>query len=445
MTIRQSEIGALHLVHETTFATEVASIMSSALPVPFKRGSCKLVRDDVFGDPMHAKQRLDGMDVQIKLPGRPTLEFDVNLEVPTTRAASTVQATRSWLGYILDAWLGHNNLSGTVDSRSKLTTGTVIAAGSPTVSTLTITSAAAFEGGMAVALPTGSGGALEGRVIRIVDASTTPDELRLKLALSSVPTTGMVVYGAATYALDCGGRTLPSLQCVVQGYDNQERWLLLGGCVDSVVFSLGTKALPSAKVKLKFANIVQANGTDSTLDLTGDLLSRYTYANINTMVEKNSEFRIQTVGTSTLASAPLRKASQIEIKVNTEMVPIESPSGALGIVGWLRRNKVPAVECSFTEPRDESVAFETGMNAATPTNYAATYQIGSGITGVQGGAWMFDLPTLQVVNVEPLIDSSGISAVKVSMLGRNDEDSGAVSTDAEWVDFVRSAFRIHQF
>lgn len=446
MAIRQSEIGALHIYPETTFLTEIASIMSSALPVPFRRGTCKLVRDDVFGDPMMAKQRLDGMDVQIKLPGKPTLEFDVNLDVPSARATNGVTATKSWFGYILDSWLGHANLSGTVDSRSKLGTGTTVSgSGTTTVSTVCVTDASALEGGKAVAFATGSGGKLEGRVIRTNHTSTTPDEIRLKLQLSGIPSAASTVYGAATYALDCGGRTMPTLQAVVQGFDNTERWLMLGGCIDSVVFTLGTRGLASAKVKMKFANMLPADGVSTTLDLTGPLLSRYSYTDINHMVEKDSELRIQVVGTSTLSAAPARKFSQIEIKVNTEMVEIPNPSQPLGIGGWIRRNKVPAVEMSFTEPRDESTAWETGMNATTPTNYAATYQIGAGTAGVLGGAWMFDLPTLQVVNVEPLQDSNGITAVKVSMMGRNDEDAAGLSTDDEWIDFTDSAFRIHQF
>ncbi len=442
MTIRQSEIGALHLINETTFLTEVASIMSSAFPIPFKRGTCKLVRDDVFGDPMTAKQRLDDMDVQIKLPGKPTLEFDVNLQVPSARNGDGFTAEVGWWGTILDAWLGHTALNGTVDGRSKMGTGTLVTTGTSTVTTALIVNAGVFESGMAVGFATGSGGKLECRVIRTPDTTTSPDELRLKLALSAAPAVGSTVYAAATYALDCGGRTLPTLQAVVQGYDNTERWLLLGGCIDSIVFTLGTRALPSAKVKMKFANMLPADGVSTTLDLTGPLLSRYSYSDITTLVEKDSELRFQTLGTTTLASAPARKFSQLEIKLNTEMVEIPNPSQPLGIGGWIRRNKVPALEVNFTEPRDESTAWETGMNAAVPTVYAGQYQIGASTVT---GAWLFDLPTLQVTNVEPLIDSNGISAVKVSMMGRNDEANFPQSTNDEWIDFANDAFRIHMF
>ncbi len=442
MTIRQYDVGAMHIAHETTFATEVASFLSAALPVPFKRGTCKLIRDDKFGDPMHAKQRLDDMDVQIKLPGQPTLELEVNLEVMGSRADDAETAERTWLGLMLDAAFGHNALSGTVDGKSKLGTGTTVSGSGSTVNQINVASATAWEGGKAIGLATGSGGALECRVVLQPDTAGTPDIIQTKLQVSSVAAASSVVYAAATYALDCGGRASPSLQALVQGYDNQERWLLLGGALDSITFKLGTRALPSIVFRWKFANILQANGTATTLDVTGDLLSRYTYANINTLVEKDSEFRIQEAGISTLSAAPLRKASQIEIKLNIEYVPIYSPSGALGIVGWVRRNKLPAVEMSFTEPRDESVAWETGMNAASPTTYAAYYQIGSSTTR---GAWLFDLPALQTVNVEPLQDLDGISAVKVSMMGRGDYLSTGISTDAEWVDFRSSAFRIHMF
>ncbi len=446
MTIRQSRVGALHIYPETTFLTEIASIMSSALPVPFKRGTCVLNRDMKFGDPMTAKQRLDDMDVQIELPGIPTLEFEVNLDVPTARATNAVTATKSWFGYILDSWLGHANLSGTVDSRSKLGTGTTVSAsGTTTVSTICVTDSSTWEGGKAVAFATGSGGKLEGRVIRVNDTSTTPDEFRLKLQLSGIPAIGSTVYGAATYALDCGGRERPTLQAVVQGYDNTERWLLLGGCVDSVVFTLGTQGLASAKVTMKFANMLPADGVSTTLDLTGPLLSRYSYADVNHMVEKDSELRFQVVGTSTLSAAPARKFSQLEIKCNTKTSPIPSPAHPLGIGGWIREDAPPALECNFTELRDESTAWEVGMKASTPTVYAGTYQIGAGTSGVLGGAWMFDMPTLQVMDVKSFKDVNGASAHQVFLVGRNDADAGGISTNDEWVDFRNSAFRIHQF
>ena len=86
----------------------------------------------------------------------------------------------------------------------------------------TVTSAAGFLAGGAIAWVNGSG-VLEVREIESIAANS----ITLKHAFSAGPTNAQVAYAAATYSFTEDPQE--SLQFIVEGVENEDRWLLLGG------------------------------------------------------------------------------------------------------------------------------------------------------------------------------------------------------------------------
>jgi hypothetical protein len=403
---------------ESAFATDDSGTLGNYFDVPFTEGTATLKTSRPLLPVGHAQQFMDGMAEAVLGPKSATLEFECNLETLTTKCTNTVTATSGWLSKILLASMGGEQLG----------TGTTIASTSTSTSLVTTLSTNNLVGG-AVGCATGTGSALEIREIKSKSSNT----LALKLALSGAPSNGSTVYGAATYFMSAtDGSAVNPIQFLVEDANTESRWQCLGGGLQSMSMTLGPGVIPKLKFAFKFANYNQADGALTVADLTGGVLSLSSYSNNVTIVQKDSEFRSQVNGTTTLSST-LLPASTIEFKPNISYVPASTPAGTQTVLQWVRVHTPPVISGSFVIPFQDDMSWFT--NRDSRTDQAFWYQIGSSTTD---GGILISAPTAQVSDPYE-VDTNGIHGLHVDWQGRHDGDTSGASNAI----LGRSAFRIH--
>ncbi len=453
MAVHQARIGAIRAIQETAFNTPETTL-GSFFNVPVRLDPAPVLKFGTrFANPMHLKQRLDGQDDLILMPFRPTLEISVNLQTFSTKAVgggAPVSATRHWLSKLLEVAFGGTAFVGTPSGIRTSGLGTQTSGAGSTATVLQVDDASHHSGGTAVAVPTGTNGALEAREVKAVDTGATPDEITTKLALSSAPTTDNTeVYAANTIYADPYGDPSPTLQVLCEGKDTGARWLVCGGACTAIAFDVGKQTIPQIKFTFTFASIYLADGAAAGLpvgiDTHGSALGVLSYSDDVTLIEKDSECRIASVGDSVLANAPLRNITDLKIEFpGFKYEDIKTPSGQTGIGGWIRVEGSPLVRVSFTEPRNDLNTWETLRDYATSvTPQAFFYQIGSSATR---GCCLISVPNCQVVGPDQAEkDAAGISSVEVMLESRHDTDTTDASSSRAGADLARSAFRMHFF
>ena len=104
-------------------------------------------------------------------------------------------------------------------------------------------------------------------------------------------------------------------------------------------------------------------------------------------------------------------------------------------MGLRRVRSKPVISGAFTIPYQDSTWLTARYGK---TDHAVFVQCGN-LLGTGAGAWLFSVPTVQIVDVQR-VDWNGIAAQKVSFEGRHDSDCAAQTLELE-----RSAFRLHIF
>ncbi len=423
MTVYQSKVEAALFMKETTFGSDLsASMVASGYPIPFNEGTATLTIDRPTESPMHAQQRIDGHPVHVLMPKAGTFEFTCNLETFTTKAVSTVAATHSWLTRLLEVAMGGlHQMTGTTAAAGWNTTTGDVAVGTT------------LRPGAALGAVYSTTGAFEAREIEDNDGSNT---ITLKLALSEAPALSEVIYGSTTLYTDTRATGYASSgQFLLQGWNVEDRWLVMGCVLESLTLAMEPGTIPKLTFKWKFADWEQADGSATATDFTGAVLSAQTYVDANTLVVVDSEFRVQTVGTSTLTSTLLHPSS-ITFAPNMQYVAQRSPAGVNTIAGFVRIHNAPVISGSFTLPYEDAQTWFSARDAKTAK--LISYQIG---TSISVGAVLISAPCTQIVNVQRQ-DNGGIMAQKVDWIGRMDED---VTEDSGYEGLGESAFRIHFF
>lgn len=420
MTVYQSKVERLRFYKETAFGTDYSASYASFQEIPFNEGSATLTLTRPVETPLHAQQRVDGFPLGVLMPKSASLEFTCNLETAATKATSTVQATHTWLTRMLEIAFGAYQQS----------TGTTVSAGWNTT-TGAVAVATSLHPGGAVGLVYSTGSVFEAREIKSKSGSTPV----LKLAVSGAPATSATMYGCTTvYPSPRDTGYSPSGQFLVEGWNVEDRFLLVGGTC-TVSFSFNPGEIPRVTFKWTFANWFHADGSETASDFTGPVLGASTYSDTNTLVVVDSEFRIQTVGTSTLSSTMI-DASAITIESNVQHVPVKSPAGVQTIAGWVRTHSPPVARGSFTVPFEDSYQWFAARD--NRTKKMLSYQIG---TSISTGAVLFSIPSAQIVDCQR-VDVNGVAGQKVDWVARLEED---VTAETNYEPIAEAAFRIHFF
>lgn len=421
MTINIATPKRLRIYEEPngSFATDHSGTLGDYLDCPFIEGSWESTLEHPTESPAHSQQHLDGYPLEVLMPKFGKAKFKLGMETTGTRAAAGVTALQGALGRLLKIGMGTETLG----------VGTTVASTS-TSTVINCTSAAGIAVGSAIGCATGIGGLIEYREV----ASKSSNAITLKHALSGAPANSSVVYSSATYSL--GGTTgsqTTSLQAIIEGYFASARWLYSGGWMDATpTFEFAYGQRPIVGFSWMFANWNLADGSATSANLVGaGALGFATYANNSTVVQADSEFRQQTVGTSTIGS--LVQASSIAFDPQIKFSTQRSPAGVNTYVQPIRDRNAPVITGNFVVPYEDSTWY-TARDSRTVK--ALWYQIG--MTTALGGI-LVSAPTVQIKNVQPAI-VDGIECQKVEWVGRLDE-----ATSGSTTDLARSALRVHLF
>ena len=221
------------------------------------------------------------------------------------------------------------------------------------------------------------------------------------------------------------------MQFIVEGVENEDRFLLLGGqAVGGVTVAIDPSgaALPSIQFSMTFASWKTSAETSGTITGT---IANSTYSNYSPIVGQAGELRAFTVGASTLSTSSIVHCSALAFAPKVVFVPVTSPSGTNTIYRWRAGRAMPPVEGSFTTFFQDYTWF-TARSTKADINIA--YQMGQ----TAGSTVVITAPTVQIVNPQRVADGNQLAGQTVAFKGRRDTDT-ASSTTA----LAKSPTRIH--
>ncbi len=414
MSIELQAVQRLRFIAETTYGTDMSASLASFTDVPASEGSIQVTLTTDELDPMQLVQYIDEGREKVLGKRSATLAFTMPIAPTGTAAASAVQAVSGALGTILKNIMGGETKG----------TGTTFSSGWTPI-TGDVASAAGIVAGTAIGWVNASS-ELEVREVESVTSNT----IVLKHGFSGSPSNANVCYSSATYTFSQDPST--SLQFLVAGVEEQDRWLLRGGqCVGGFAIALDPTgaALPTITFNFSFSNYMESDETASAI--TG-AIGNATYSNYTPIVGNAGDLRVWTVGAATFVTTSRVHCSALAFAPALSYVPVTSPAGANGgtIYRWRRARANPPVTGSFTTFFEAMTWFQGRDSKA---DYDVQYQ--SGIAA--GSSFVLSAPTVQVLNPQRA-DSGGMAGQTITFEGRRDTDVGA-STGA----VAKSPWRLH--
>lgn len=401
----------VHALQRMRVDTEAAGsfAVAKAIPgtftdVPFSEGTAELTLTQAMLPAQTAQQYIDGYAKDIKGLKSAQLRFSMLLAPTGVAATNGVTAVQGALGKILAAIMGGERLG----------VGDLINDATPAVDNFDVTTAARFTAGSAIGEQIS--GLWEAREIESVVGST----LTLKHAFSGAPSNGSQILNSATYYLTEDPQT--SLQFVVEGAEQSDRWHLFGG-QGSFTIDTPIGELPRITFTIDFA---------TWINLSDSALGAATYTNYAPRHIAQSEFLAQVVGTSTRNIVP---CSSIQFTPQIAYIPIKTPGGTETILRWRRNRAVPAAQIQFSTYYEAYATWFQERDDRDDYHFALT--IGNGVAGAQGNMVLLTVPTAQITDVQR-IDDGGISGQRVIAKARLDADATDQTTEIR-----RSPFRIH--
>jgi len=418
MTIQAQQPRRLRLYEEPngSFGTDHSGTLGDFLECPFITGSMKYELHEDLVDPGHALQHIDDANVGEFAPPMATASWDMNLETILARAGNDTAAAQGALGRILKVIMGGEQLG----------TGQTITGGSAVAPT--VDASTGIRRGGALAFTTGSGGRLEARQVDDIVALA----VHLKHSLSGVP--AGVAYAAANYFWHgTSGDQTTSMQAIIEGLATHERYGLFGGMPTQLSFApMGPRGIARISTAWDFANWEKADGSAMAADLNSGVLTRATYTNNTAKIIRDSEFRKQTNGTTTIGA--IVKCSEVRFEPGFAMVKHEGPDGVNTFYQWLR---VPAESFVEFDIADEDHTWMDHKDARDALG--CWFQIGSAPTANGGGGILLSWPTLQVWDVKPR--DNAITGLTVRCKLRCDDDSDSADVVGTVPDYNQAISR----
>jgi hypothetical protein len=385
--------------------------------LPIREGSAQLTLTRDSLDPQQLVQSRLEYRKEVLGKRSATLAFTLNL-APTGVAAnaSTIAvsgATQTLLGIVCGA------------TRTGVAGSTSAAGSSASVINVATGHGTRFVAGSAMGWVNASG-VLETREVE----SVSTDAVTLKHAFSGSPANSDPLYNCTTVYMTEDPAT--SLQFAVQGAEDQDQWLLLGGqAVGGIQVAIDPsgQALPSITVNMTFANWLDVAEMESAFGGIGTA----TYTNYEPIVGHAGELRVFTVGAPTLNTSSLVHCSALAFAPAISYVPVTSHSGTNTVFRWRAARAAPPCEGSWTSPYQDLTWWTARNNR---TDKAVFFQMGT----AAGSTVMISAPTVQIVNPQRVADGSQIAAETIAWKARRDTDVGSAVTE-----IAKSPFRIHFF
>lgn len=377
------------------------------LDVPFQEGTAQLSLDVDILRPNTVQQRIDAQPRNVIGPRGATLTLTMIL-APTGNNSGTSRAiTDAALLQLLKIFYGG------ADASNAGTTFTGGTAAAPTV-----TSAAGFAAGGACGWADSDG------IVHLHEIdSVAGTTINLHQQFPGAPSNGNVARAATTIFLTENPDT--SVQMIVEGAEEDDRWLLLGGQLTGApTFAIPVGGLPTVTFTIGFAY---------WKGLGDQAITPATYANFDPQhFEGFIRAKLYDFGTARqlLDAAALTWEQQGPIYTG-----VASPSGTAPQLGgrpvkrWRRNRAVPIARLGLSLPFEGQDYFQ---ERDALNNYHFEVQIGSG-----SSALLLTMPRTELVNVQR-IDQDGLAYQQLSFEATNDGATDDASSEME-----RSALRIH--
>jgi hypothetical protein len=348
-----------------------------------------------------------------------TLKFSLWLAPTGTVTSDGVTAVQGCLGLLLKAVMGGESLG----------TGTRAVAG---------------WSSSAGSVDSGEGGSmLAGNALAWVDSSgvahareieqRSTDAITLKRALPAIPANTNTLYGSATYYMSSDPAT--SLQFVVEGAEQTDRWLLLGCQMTGMQIDLPIASENAApKITFTFESTSWLYGDDCATPITGSDLAVSTYSNFSPIAGYAGRFMAQQVTTATYTGSTI-DISAVSFEPKWKYQRVTSPSGTMATLRWIAsRQAASCIEGSFSTYFSDFSHFDWRDNK---TDLAISYQIGTSVSA-NAGLVLITIPTAQATKAAR-VNADGIANETINVKGRNDAE--CVLSPA--TDLSLSPFRIH--
>jgi hypothetical protein len=428
MSIEVNNIGRLIVINESTFGAELSSsIVGSGKTIPAVEGSISMELTQESIDPKALTAYKDKKLENVLGLRRAKLSFQVPAISPGATTSGNPH-TQNPLGFLLSYVMG----------------GELLGEGHDT----TWSNAFAYTaGGTAASHVLDEGGAVGvpitgGITWRSIDAATG-STITLKhrvIPAGTTPSNG-TNYGCSTYYLTEDPST--SLQFAVFGAEADDRWLLVGGQLESMSISTEMGQIPMFNFTFQFANWYHGNDNatlPSSLQVANDLtgtLAAYSYTGNNYIVNTGGEFLFiatdqETPSSGTTYRLPI-SSDTYNCALTYTMVP--SPSGTQGVSRFVRASVKPVMSGSFNIPYEDVKMFNYKHSATAEQRRIQLWRV---IGGTAGGTMIIDCGTVQVTNIQR-VDDNGLAYQTVSWEARHDEIAGTSAATG----LGTSAFRIH--
>lgn len=388
-----------HLLQHMAVAVEAAgsfctnkSVFGDFTDVPFTEGTAQLTLTQDMLPAGIAQQKIDGYAKDVLGKKSAQLTFQMIFASTGTAATNAVTQITSALGIILKATYGAENLStGTTTNDSSI---------SSPYDLVTLTASTGITAGTAMALPTGTGGAYEAG---IVQGKSTHD-VTTQVGFTGAASNGSTCLGAATYTPTEDPDT--SLQFVVEGAEQSDRWRLEGGQLTSPpTYTTTIGGLPMISFTFTFA--------DWSNLASDQAITAAAYTAHQPAAFVSGELIAVATGTATRAVV---NCSQVSFAPAISYIPVPSPSGTNGVLRWRRNRTAPLCTLTFTLPFQDDSEWFAIRDAATDYHFAL--QIGR----TAGAIVLIQCSTMQVTDVQR-VNEGGMAYQTVTAKSRLDTDS----------------------
>jgi len=401
MSIESYQLGRVRVATEPagSFGVDIWAAGAGAasfLDVPLSEGSAQLTLTQNMLPPKPLQQYLDGKAQDVLGMKAASLQFSMELHatgVAANAATASITDTASALLRMLKAICGGLR-GGNMGSA-------VATATSASQHVVTGGQGSRFTAGQGIVWSNPTTGLAELRELATVSTDTLTD----KVAFSATPQVGNTIYNATTiYPAENPDTTL---QFVVEGAENDFRWLLRG-MIGGFTISLGIDDLWTITF-----NLVGSTWSN----LGSGSLAAATYQNYAPVFGKG-DFIAQATGTRTFNRVHVQSCT---ITPNFQYTPVKSYAGLEGIYRFRRKRAVPLYAIEFVT-MFEDIGWFSARDART--DYCFTVQGGYAPGSLVG----ITLPAAQIEDVQPVNQDDDLSQ-KVVAHSRLDTDATDQSTE----------------
>jgi hypothetical protein len=409
MSIELHALRRIALTEEAdgAFATDVTG-SATYLDIPFQEGTANLTLNLPELDAQVAQQRIDARNQIVFGPKSAELSVTVPLGATGVAAGDGSDSPAfddQALLLLLKIVFGGVNDENTGSAVGSATSGYNI----------TPDDSNAFDGGEALGWVS-SNGQLEGR--SAINAGTA---VNLKDQLSATPSSPDVLYAGTT--IHPTANPLTSIQMIVEGAEQDDRWLLMGGQVTSApTITIALGEIPTISFTITFANWASEPSAAITIADYGTF----------TPVAYTGSLRAINGVASGSTSGVCLDAAMINLSMNAPVyMPVRSGCGTNTIKRYRRNRAVPFCTLTVHIPYEDTSWFTEREDGEY---YGLTIQIGA----AAGQVVLLEIPKAQVTNVQ-LIDEGGLAYQAVTFSATNDSFVSQADDD----DIRYAAFRLH--